>query len=854
MQELADKVWVNPLLHPLADRLQRAWIAREIGVPHDEAPTLEEVARLVEAAAILACSESPDHRRLAHRVATSAFELHGASSFPFDQAVRVVLARLGNFPAFATRDAVRDAQPLLPLGLLAEEIAASDRRTVERAGRRIVLTDFQHELWTRLRDRRRVAIAAPTSAGKSFVLQSFLTSLFDQPEACSVLYLVPTRALISQVAKAIGMELDANGPDTAPPLIATVPIEGALRLPPRAVYVMTQERAQIMLAAHADFSPEVIVVDEAHGVADGSRGVRLQAALAELLRRKPGAQTLFASPGVRNLGVFGSMLDVHDVEPLRSREPAVTQNFILVDVLDHKRGELLVRLAGASPNDPPIARIVLGRRTISRVERLANAAFALGRGATNIIYANGAAEAEDVALALAELRGPSSVTPAREELARTAAESVHKDYALISCVRCGVAFHYSHMPTQLRQAVEAAVARGDVDDLVCTSTLLSGVNLPARNIFLFRPEKGSSRPMQGVDFWNLAGRAGRLMREFQGNIFLVDYDRWSSQPLGQAGDADVVPAVEDGISRPGNLLDVIARPTASSRDRPDSEAVFVHLLGELRDGTLDATLARAQVTHGLGDAAIGTLGRALREASTAVPLPIGVLRRSPDISAHKQQRLYDVLAKRLERRGPALLVPPHPADDGAYESYANALRICHRIILGLKPESRFHRFIAVLALKWMKGLPLPRIVQDQLNRNPAKEPRFIVRETLELIEKQVRFQCVRLLGCYQAVLIQLLNDTGRVDLARDVPDMALYLEMGAADRTSISLMSLGISRPTAIQLARQATSRSLDVEATLVWLASRPTAVAKLSTVAREEVEGIVGRARLSDSSATPIG
>lgn len=360
--------------------------------------------------------------------------------------------------------------------------------------------------------------------------------------------------------------------------------------------------------------------------------------------------------------------------------------------------------------------------------------------------------------------------------------------------------------------------------------------------------------MQGVDFWNLAGRAGRLMREFQGNIFLVDYDRWSSKPLSQEGDADVVPAVEEGISRPGNLLDIIARPTASGRDRPDPEAVFVQLLGELRDGTLDATLARAKVTHGLSDAAIASLGRALREASRAVRLPIGVLRRSPDISAHKQQRLYEVLAKRLERRGPARLIPPHPADYDAYESYAGALQICHRIILGLKPESRFHRFIAVLALKWMMGLPLPRIVQDQLNRNPTKERRFVVRETLELIEKQVRFQCVRLLGCYQAVLIQLLNDAGRAELARDVPDMALYLEMGAADRTSISLMSLGVSRPTAIQLGRQATSRSMDVEATLAWLASRPTAVTKLSTTAREEVDGIVGRARLDNNSVTPMG
>ncbi len=844
MQELADKVWSNPLLHPLAARLQRAWIAREIGISHDDAPSLEEVGRLVEAAAILACSETPLHRRLAHRLVTSAFELHGISMLPLNQAVRVVLTRLGNFPAFATRDAVRDAQPLLPLGLLTEEITASGRRTVELGSRRIILTDFQHELWTRLRDRRRVAIAAPTSAGKSFVLQSFLASLFEQPGAHSVLYLVPTRALISQVAKAIGAELDASGSGPTRPLIATVPIEGALRLPSRAVYVMTQERAQIMLGAHADFSPELIVVDEAHGVADGSRGVRLQAALTELLRRAPRAQMLFASPGVRNLGVFGRMLEVDDVEPLRSREPAVTQNFILVDVVDHKRGELRVGLAGGSPNDPPIARMVLERRTSSRVERLANAAFALGRGATNIIYANGAAEAEDIALALAKLRGPSTATPAREELARLAAESVHKDYALIGCVRRGVAFHYSHMPTQLRQAVEAAVVGGDVDELVCTSTLLSGVNLPAKNIFLFRPEKGSSKPMQGVDFWNLAGRAGRLMREFQGNIFLVDYDGWRSKPLNQAGEANVVPAVEEGISRPGTLLDVITRPTASTRDRPDPESVFVQLLGELRDGTLEATLTRAKVTHGLSEAAIGSLERALREASGAVRLPMGVLRRSPDISAHKQQRLYKVLAKRLERGGPALLMPPHPTGDDAYESYASALQICHRIILGLKPESRFHRFVTVLALKWMKGLPLPRIVQDQLNRNSDKEPRFVVRETLELIEKQVRFQCVRLLGCYQAVLIQLLNDTGRAELARDVPDMALYLEMGAADRTSISLMSLGVSRPTAIQLGRQATSRSMDVETALAWLTSRPAAVVRLSATAREEVESIVGSAR----------
>ena len=146
IQDLADKVWSNPLLHPLARRLQRAWIAFEIGAPQTDAPAPDDVVRLVEAAAILACSERTPHRRMAHRVATSALELHGTTSLPLDQAVRVVLARLGNFPAFATRPSVRDAQPLLPFGMLAEEIAAADRRTVALGDRKVVLTDFQHEL------------------------------------------------------------------------------------------------------------------------------------------------------------------------------------------------------------------------------------------------------------------------------------------------------------------------------------------------------------------------------------------------------------------------------------------------------------------------------------------------------------------------------------------------------------------------------------------------------------------------------------------------------------------------------------------------------------------------------------
>ncbi|WP_375380179.1 DEAD/DEAH box helicase [uncultured Sphingomonas sp.] len=843
MQELIDAVWASPRLHDLSGRLRRAWVAKEIGSSSSDPPTVGEVAQAVEAAVILACSTDGNHRRTAYRIATSAFELHGTATLPLDQAVRVVLGRLGNFPAIGTRRQVADAQHLLPLGLLTEELAASDLRTVALPGRSAILTDFQHALWTRLRGGRRVAIAAPTSAGKSYVLQNHLASLFAEPAARSVLYLVPTRALITQVARAMRDSLaDLQG---EAPIVATVPVEPVLLLPTRAIYVMTQERAQIMLAAHPGFAPEVVVVDEAHGVGEGARGVRLQAAVEELLKRRPAAQILFASPGVRNLEVFGRMLGVGDVEPLRSLEPAVAQNFIRVDVVDSDRGELRIGLADDPAGAPPIAEIALRRRTSTRVERLANIASELGKTATNIVYANGAAEAEDVALALADLVGPIEPTPAQIELRRVAAESVHAEYALTRCVVRGVAFHYSNMPTQLRLAIEQAVAAGHIHHLVCTSTLLQGVNLPAKNIFMFRPEKGQHTPLSGVDFWNLAGRAGRLMKEFQGNIFLIDYSDWRSKPLEQETDADIVPAVEGGVLRSAPLLQIINRLTSGNADEPDLEAVFVQLLGKFRDGTLPSALERIQADRALPPQSAATLETALRQASEDVQLPQHVLQRSPDISAHKQQMLYDWLANRLPEAGPLALIPKHPKDYGAYASYADALQICHRTLLGLSRTSNFHRFIALIALWWMQGRALPRIVQNQLERNAEKERRLVVRDTLELVERHVRFQCVRLLGCYQAVLGHLLVETGHAQAVASMPEVALYLEMGAADRTTISLMSLGISRPIATRLSAGAPSRSLDVSDALAWLASAPPAVLRLGISAREEVDDVTGRSTI---------
>lgn len=110
------------------------------------------------------------------------------------------------------------------------------------------------------------------------------------------------------------------------------------------------------------------------------------------------------------------------------------------------------------------------------------------------------------------------------------AEGRNKAY-IIDCLKKGVAFHFGRLPQRIRERVEKLFEDKVIDYIFCTSTLLEGVNLPAKNIFIFSNAIGNSK-FSDVDFWNLAGRAGRLSKELSGNIICVRMEekknRWDN--------------------------------------------------------------------------------------------------------------------------------------------------------------------------------------------------------------------------------------------------------------------------------------------------------------------------------------
>ncbi|ORX86654.1 P-loop containing nucleoside triphosphate hydrolase protein, partial [Anaeromyces robustus] len=94
------------------------------------------------------------------------------------------------------------------------------------------------------------------------------------------------------------------------------------------------------------------------------------------------------------------------------------------------------------------------------------------------------------------------------------------DSILEITVICGIAYHHSGLTMEERELLEEAFRKGVINILIATSTLASGVNLPARRVIF-------NQPFIGIEFINslsytqMKGRAGRKGQDTNGESFLI---------------------------------------------------------------------------------------------------------------------------------------------------------------------------------------------------------------------------------------------------------------------------------------------------------------------------------------------
>lgn len=757
----------------------------------------------------------------------------------YKSAAAAILDRMGNHRSvelaesrkLVRADLWKQLPPLLRLETIRKRLQLSIPLST---GENLAVNSFQSELWNDAEAYDWLSVSAPTSAGKSRIVREWFLEQIRQHDRYTAVYLAPTRALVEEVSRDFREAVPAGTG------VFVMPWDPDLDKDLRRVLVLTQERLHLIQQSHHPFEIDLLFVDEAQGLGSAERGVLLQQVLDRAIEDRPTLQVIFASPLSANPAIL-----LND-RPAEARSRATTSEAVTVN-------QNLIRIEGV--NRAPAKRIVslvhegqahrvagfeLQQRATRIPMRIAYVAHALGgEGGGNIVYVNGADDAEKVAKNISDLRPdlPDDQEIGNlQELARTA---VHPKYSLADTLTKRVAFHYGNMPLAIRSEIERLFSEGKIQFLVCTSTLLEGVNLPCRTIFMRNPQKGRGKPLSEADFWNLAGRAGRWGKEFQGNIVCIDTDDeslWPNLPTVRRRSTLKI-ATHRGLNDATPLIEYIRSDFAVGSDAA-SENLFSYLAAQLSSGRdITPHLERMRVPDQRKE-----LRRAVMRSVDEAQFPRDLIPRHAGISPIAMQRLLERF--RDTAQDPHELELPLPEEKDSKQRYHDALVLIGQTMttaFGLAPKrgepDKRKWQLANLTVNWMKGMPLARLIEQRATGKISIAR--AIREVMADIETIARFQAPKYLSCYSDVLATYAAERGVHDVGHG-QDITMLLELGVSRPSEVVLMSLGLSRTATIALSQYVTVDNWTSSESIGWLKHQNVEGMDIPVLVQKEILNLI--------------
>lgn len=114
--------------------------------------------------------------------------------------------------------------------------------------------------------------------------------------------------------------------------------------------------------------------------------------------------------------------------------------------------------------------------------------------------------------------------PVLEEFIIWAKNEIHEKWSVLHAMDCGYLVHHGQLPLGIRM-LELDLFNSSKSKfyqrMLCTATLLEGVNTTDENIIITKPARGSGNAFDAFDFYNLVGRTGRLFQHFLGKAYYI---------------------------------------------------------------------------------------------------------------------------------------------------------------------------------------------------------------------------------------------------------------------------------------------------------------------------------------------
>jgi superfamily II DNA/RNA helicase len=417
-------------------------------------------------------------------------------------------------------------------------------------------------------------LAAPTGTGKTSLTRALIASAVADNPARKIIYVCPSRALVHQVSKDLNASLKPAGIQVKElGAHLTVHEQLASASDDAQVLVFTPERADLLMRVDPDFihSVGLVIVDEAHHIEQGSRGILLEFYLWRLRKLVPhDARIVQLSAVTPNIGELVDWLS--DKESCTSVKVDWRTNRLRLGVFERRRdGSGVIKFESGAP----FTIFEPQQFPTDRVAGIALLAERLSTTGVVLVLSTSVGGAEEVAEYLAELRESVDAQPTdqiSERLDARIERELYPEAPLRNLLKRRIAYHHAQLPPSVRAALEEAIAARKVDVVCATTTLAEGVNFPFSTV-LVESLVGRNYQLTPRSLWNIAGRAGRFGVDSEGHCIIFEPGSFENKLVGfQLRDylrtkLDDIPPVRSALATGlAELKDAVERLEISSHD------------------------------------------------------------------------------------------------------------------------------------------------------------------------------------------------------------------------------------------------------------------------------------------------
>ena len=402
-----------------------------------------------------------------------------------------------------------------------------------------------------------IVIDLPTSGGKTLLAQFRMLQALNQFDADNgwVAYVAPTRALCAQITRGLRTDFDPIG-IRVEQLTSAVEVDAfeeellTEAHQPFHILVATPEKLSLVIRNKKVVNRPLalVVMDEAHNLETKDRGLRIELLLATvkmdcsqanfllLMPYVEGAESVARwlaqdvnagraislgtvpwNPNERIIGLYGASPDASQYASWHLRFKTLTATPKAMPLHGTHR------VGGVKPVNVPKSHVInKGRQKGLGLQTAAMATVMASRG-TSIAIANSIPTVWNMATKAAQsLPDFNSVPPDIQLVQDFLRTEIGPHFQLVETLEKGVGVHHAGLSDDARALMEWLAERGTLKVLCATTTIAQGINFPVSSVFLQTHKYRYGQEMSSREFWNLAGRAGRIGHDTVGVIGLAE--------------------------------------------------------------------------------------------------------------------------------------------------------------------------------------------------------------------------------------------------------------------------------------------------------------------------------------------